>query len=101
MSNTTPKALLVPGHPHILLGESSKWAELRKAYKKAGESLRASNPDAIVYFSTEAVAVQGNAVQAFPNPKGIRVDENWYELGEIPYDFPVDTELANNISESL
>ena len=101
MSNSICKALIVPGLPHLVLGESSKWNELKQAYKEAGESLREANPDAIVYFSTQAVGVLGNYVQALPNPKGIRVDENWYQLGEIPFDFPIDTKLAHSISSAL
>lgn len=101
MSSGVVKGLLVPAAPHVRLGNSSKWDELKKAYEQAGEAIKEANVDAIVYYSTNSVVILGQFIQGLPNPKGIRVDENWYNLGEIPYDFSVDTELAAEINERI
>jgi 2-aminophenol/2-amino-5-chlorophenol 1,6-dioxygenase alpha subunit len=100
MSEVVVKALLVPGLPHVLQGDAPAWRELRAGYERAGASVRAARPDALIIFSTQAIAVLGHMVQAFPRPKGIRVDENWYDFGDIPFDFPVDVELSTAIAEA-
>jgi 2-aminophenol/2-amino-5-chlorophenol 1,6-dioxygenase alpha subunit len=38
--------------------------------------------------------VLGHLVQTRANPTGLHVDENWYDLGNLPYDFRTDLELA-------
>jgi 2-aminophenol/2-amino-5-chlorophenol 1,6-dioxygenase alpha subunit len=53
----------------------------------------------LVIFSTQWISVLGHMVQTRPNPKGMHVDENWYALGDLPYDFRTDLDLAKRTIE--
>jgi 2-aminophenol/2-amino-5-chlorophenol 1,6-dioxygenase alpha subunit len=48
----------------------------------------------LVIYSTQWISVLGHSFQANPNPKGLHVDDNWYEFGDFPFDFQVDVELT-------
>src|SRR5215472_15395716 len=92
------KGYIIPGMPHVMLPrESASRRELREACRVAGANVQEARPDALVIFSTQWVSVLGHLVQARPNPKGLHVDENWYDLGDLPYDFWTDPELARTI----
>ncbi len=86
------KAFIVPGQPHLVLTDG--WKNLSDAFKKAGEDARATNPDVIVIYSAQWMSVLGHSFQGDPNPKGLHVDENWHDMGDLPFDFKVDVELA-------
>jgi 2-aminomuconate deaminase len=45
-------------------------------------------------YSTQWFSVIGHLMQVDPNPKWVLVDQNWYELGEIPYEFRIDAEFG-------
>jgi 2-aminophenol/2-amino-5-chlorophenol 1,6-dioxygenase subunit alpha len=89
------KGYIMPGMPHVTLpAQSTSRRELRDACRMAGANVREARPDVLVIFSTQWVSVLGHLVQARPNPTGLHVDENWYDLGNLPYDFRTDLELA-------
>jgi 2-aminophenol/2-amino-5-chlorophenol 1,6-dioxygenase subunit alpha len=89
------KGYIMPGMPHVILpAESPSRRELREACRVAGANVREAQPNVLVIFSTQWVSVLGHLVQARPNPTGLHVDENWYDLGNLPYDFRTDLELA-------
>ncbi|HVB80406.1 MAG TPA: hypothetical protein VNE82_10755 [Candidatus Binataceae bacterium] len=89
------KGYIMPGMPHVMLPkESASRVELRNACLVAGANAREARPDVLVIFSTQWVSVLGHLIQARPNPTGLHVDENWYDLGNLPYDFRTDVELA-------
>ncbi|MGH7907807.1 MAG: hypothetical protein ACREP6_14385 [Candidatus Binataceae bacterium] len=89
------KGYILPGLPHMALPEdSTARAELRGACRVAGANAFELRPDVLVIFSTQWISVLGHLVQTRPNPTGLHVDENWYDLGDLPYDFRTDLELA-------
>jgi 2-aminophenol/2-amino-5-chlorophenol 1,6-dioxygenase subunit alpha len=89
------KGYIIPGMPHVMLPtESASRSELRNACRVAGANAQEARPDVLVIFSTQWVSVLGHLVQARANPTGLHVDENWYDLGNLPYDFRTDLELA-------
>ncbi|HLK85623.1 MAG TPA: hypothetical protein VKT27_03885 [Candidatus Binataceae bacterium] len=89
------KGYIIPGMPHVMLPrETASRRELREACRVAGANVQEARPDALVIFSTQWVSVLGHLVQARPNPMGLHVDENWYDLGDLPYSFRTDLELA-------
>jgi len=89
------KGYIMPGMPHVMLPrESASRGELRSACRTAGANTREARPDVLVIFSTQWISVLGHLVQTRPNPTGLHVDENWYDLGNLPYDFRTDLELA-------
>jgi 2-aminophenol/2-amino-5-chlorophenol 1,6-dioxygenase subunit alpha len=90
------KAYIVPGQPHVLLApeKSPGWASLRASYEAVGREIAASGAELMLVYSTQWFSVIGHLFQTDPAPKWILVDQNWYELGEIPYEFRVDPELG-------
>ena len=97
MENTiVSKAYIVSGLPHILLApeQSAGWARLNAAYKDLREDIAAQDADLILYFSTQWLSILGYTFQADPNPEWLHVDQEWHELGSIPYKFIIDTDFA-------
>jgi len=90
------KAYIVSGQPHILLApEKNKgWASLRASYEAIGREIERSGAELILVYSTQWFSVIGHLFQIDPKPKWVLVDQNWYELGEIPYEFRIDPEFG-------
>jgi 2-aminophenol/2-amino-5-chlorophenol 1,6-dioxygenase alpha subunit len=90
------KLYVVPGQPHILLApeKNGGWGELHRAYKKIGEEIERSGAELLLVYSTQWFSVIGHLMQVDPNPEWVLVDQNWYELGEMPYSFRVDPEFG-------
>ena len=90
------KAAWTPGLPHVLNGEKSlSWKKLAEGYTKLGQRISELKPDVLVIYSTQWLSGLGTSFQTQPNPKGVHVDENWYELGDLPYDFKSDAEFRH------
>jgi 2-aminophenol/2-amino-5-chlorophenol 1,6-dioxygenase subunit alpha len=96
VSELIQKAYLVPGQPHILLGadRNSGWASLKASYEAVGREIERSGAELMLLYSTQWFSVIGHLFQTDPNPKWTLVDQNWYELGEIPYSFRIDPEFG-------
>jgi 2-aminophenol/2-amino-5-chlorophenol 1,6-dioxygenase subunit alpha len=90
------KAYLVPGQPHILLApeRNEGWAELRAAYEQLGNEIAQSGAELILIYSTQWFSVIGHLFQTDPKPQWVLVDQNWYEFGEIPYEFKIDPQFG-------
>lgn len=100
MKGEIVKAAWVPGLPHILSKElPPQWKTLADAYTTLGEKIQALKPDVIVVYSTQWMSVLGTSFQTQPNPKGLHVDENWYEFGDLPFDFKVDAALSAQFAQ--
>ncbi|HZO82515.1 MAG TPA: hypothetical protein VFB33_12550 [Candidatus Binataceae bacterium] len=94
------RGYLMPGMPHVMLPrDAASRQELRRACRTAGANALEARPDVLVIFSTQWISVLGHLVQARANPCGLHVDENWYDLGDLPYDFRTDVELARKTIE--
>ena len=90
------KAFIVPGQPHPLLApeKNAGWASLRKSYEAVGREIEKSGAELLLVYSTQWFSVIGHLFQVDPKPKWTLVDQNWYELGEIPYEFRIDPEFG-------
>lgn len=90
------KAYVVPGQPHILLapGKNRGWASLKSSYEAVGREIERSGAELILLYSTQWFSVIGHLMQVDPKPKWVLVDQNWYEFGEIPYEFRIDPEFG-------
>lgn len=90
------KAYIVPGQPHPLLAPEKNpgWASLRKSYEAVGREIANSGAELLLVYSTQWFSVIGHLFQIDPKPKWTLVDQNWYELGEIPYEFRIDPEFG-------
>jgi 2-aminophenol/2-amino-5-chlorophenol 1,6-dioxygenase subunit alpha len=90
------KAYIVPGQPHPLLAPDRNrgWASLRSSYEAVGREIERSGAELLLVYSTQWFSVIGHLMQVDPNPKWVLVDQNWYEFGEIPYEFRIDPEFG-------
>jgi 2-aminophenol/2-amino-5-chlorophenol 1,6-dioxygenase alpha subunit len=90
------KLYVIPGQPHVLLApeKNAGWAQLHAAYKRIGEEIAASGAELMLVYSTQWFSVIGHLMQVDPNPEWVLVDQNWYEMGEMPYSFRVDPEFG-------
>ncbi len=88
-------AYMAPGLPHLVLGHEAHWSELKAAMQQAGQHVQNASPDVLVIYSAQWISVLGHSFQADPNPKGLHVDENWYDMGDFPFDFQTDTQLTH------
>ena len=90
------KAYVVPGQPHPLLAPEKNpgWGSLRRSFEAVGKEIERSGAELILVYSTQWFSVIGHLFQVDPKPSWTLVDANWYELGEIPYEFRVDPEFG-------
>ena len=90
------KAYIVPGQPHPLLApeRNAGWASLRRSYEAVGREIAESGAELLLVYSTQWFSVIGHLFQVDPRPKWTLVDPNWYEFGEIPYEFRIDPEFG-------
>jgi 2-aminophenol/2-amino-5-chlorophenol 1,6-dioxygenase alpha subunit len=97
---TIQRAYLVPGLPHLVSDKAvESWEMLRRALRQVGERVKALRPEVLVLYSTQWISVLGHSFQTHPNPKGLHVDENWYEMGDFPFDLRVDAMLGTRAAE--
>jgi 2-aminophenol/2-amino-5-chlorophenol 1,6-dioxygenase alpha subunit len=92
VADLVQKAYLVPGQPHVLLAPDRNpgWASLKASYEAVGREIARSGAELILLYSTQWFSVIGHLFQTDPKPKWVLVDPNWYEFGEIPYEFRID-----------
>ncbi len=97
------KAILVPGLPQMLLApeKSPGWQKLRTAYDSLRKEVESSEADLILYYSTQWLSVLGYTFQADPNPEWVHVDQNFHELGSMPYKFKVDPEFPKIYADEV
>jgi len=92
VSGLLQKAYLVPGQPHIFLApeRNAGWASLKANYEAVGREIEKSGAELMLLYSTQWFSVIGHLFQTDPQPKWVLVDQNWYQFGEIPYQFRID-----------
>src|SRR5437870_6063559 len=90
------KVYIVPGQPHILMGadRNAGWGALKQAYEQIGREIENSGAELLLLYSTQWFSVIGHLFQIAEKPKFVLVDQNWYELGEIPYELRMDPEFG-------
>jgi 2-aminophenol/2-amino-5-chlorophenol 1,6-dioxygenase subunit alpha len=97
-------AALVPGMPHLRASDPApSWRELADATRAVGADLQAAAPDVLVVLSTQWFTVLGHQVQLDPNPRGTRVDENWYayDYGTLAYDLRIDVAFSEAWADAI
>jgi 2-aminophenol/2-amino-5-chlorophenol 1,6-dioxygenase alpha subunit len=97
MSHPVKKGFLLPGLPHILLApdQNSGWRKIRNAYESVRAEIEAIDPDLLMIYSTYWPSVIGHQIQARPSLEWTHVDDEFHELGSIPYKIEIDSEFAN------
>lgn len=85
-------SFIVPGMPHPLLIPDANpgYRRLRDAYDEVRKRIEELKPDVLLLYSTQWPSVIGHQVQSDPAPEWVHVDQEWHELGSIPYKFRMD-----------
>ncbi len=96
MNGLIQKAYIVAGQPHIALAPDRNpgWQSLHDNYKRIGKEIALSGAELMLVYSTQWFSVIGHLFQVDPKPKWLLVDQNWYEFGEIPYEFTLDPKFG-------
>ena len=77
-------AFLVPGNPlPCLKPDNPPWQSIATGFEQARQALDRARPDALLVYSTQWVAVLDQLWQVRERCRGIHVDENWYEYGDL------------------
>ena len=89
-------AFLIPGSPlPYFQDHNPPWNAMADALSAAGSALESANPDSIIVYSTQWIAVLDQLWQTRDRVLGRHVDENWHEFGALEYDIEIDVDLAN------
>lgn len=89
-------AFLLPGSPlPQLKPDNLPWGRLGSAFQRAARALATSRPDVVLVYSTQWMAVLDQQWLTRRQSRGLHVDENWHEYGDLPFDITADTELAH------
>ncbi len=93
------KGFVLPGLPQPLLTPNANpgYAKLRQAFDQVAAEIEVLKPDVILIYSTMWPSVLGHQVQAREVCEWVHVDEEFHDLGSIPYKFTMDSKLAKAI----
>lgn len=96
------RGYIVPGRPHPLLCPelAEPWQKLRDGFDRVREQIEASDADLILFYSTQWISVIGHQIQAHPEPEWTLVDQEWHELGSIPYRLRMDPDFAREVQSA-
>lgn len=92
---TVVAAYLLPGSPLPLLRpDNPPWASIAEGFRSASASLAAARPDVLLIYSTQWIAVLDQLWQTRARVRGLHVDENWHDYGDLPFDISIDQDLT-------
>ncbi|MEZ0391239.1 MAG: hypothetical protein ACAH59_03420 [Pseudobdellovibrionaceae bacterium] len=96
------KGFVLPGLPQPLLTPNANpgYQKLRQAFEKVAQEIEALKPDVLLIYSTMWPSVLGHQVQARSLCEWVHVDEEFHDLGSIPYKLQMDSKLAHAIVEA-
>lgn len=89
-------SFILPHMPHPLLCPEANpgYQRIRDAYDEVREEIERLDPELLLIYSTKWPNVVGHQVQTRAEPEWVHVDEEWHELGSIPYKFRMDPEFG-------
>lgn len=102
MNNGIIKSYVLPGLPHPLLcpEKNPGWQKLRQAFEQVKSEIEELDVDLILIYSTMWPSILGHQIQANPSPEWTHVDEQFHDLGSIPYKFKIDSDFAEAYKET-
>ena len=95
-------SFIVPVHPHTVLApeQNEGWQRLRDAFDEAAQRIKDADADLLIIYSTTWPSIIGHQIQADPNPEWVMVDNDFHDLGSIPYSFNIDADFAHAWNEA-
>jgi enamine deaminase RidA (YjgF/YER057c/UK114 family)/aromatic ring-opening dioxygenase catalytic subunit (LigB family) len=93
---------IVPVHPHTVLvpEQNEGWGRLRDAFEDAAQRIKDSEADLLIIYSTTWPSIIGHQIISDPNPEWVMVDNDFHDLGSIPYSFNIDENFAHAWNEA-
>lgn len=94
--NPIRKGFLLPGLPHLVLAPDKNpgWKRVRQAFDQVRAEIESVNPDILLIYTTYWPSIIGHQFQANPSPEWVHVDEEFHQLGSIPYKMRIDADFA-------
>jgi 2-aminophenol/2-amino-5-chlorophenol 1,6-dioxygenase alpha subunit len=98
--NPIVRGYIVPGRPHPLLcpEKSGPWQKLRDGFDRVRAEIESVDADLILFYSTQWISIIGHQIQADPEPEWTLVDQEWHELGELPYKLRMDADFGQAVA---
>ncbi|MAU92847.1 MAG: hypothetical protein CMJ93_01365 [Planctomycetes bacterium] len=93
---------VAPSRPQLLLAaeRNEGWQRLHDSFADARQQLTDSGAEQLLIYSTQWHSIIGHQMQADPNPRWSKVDDDFHDLGTINYDLKVDSEFAERYCEA-
>lgn len=87
---------ILPGLPQPLLTPDANpgYKKLRQAFEQVKNEIEQSDADVLMIYSTMWPSILGHQIQGRALCEWTHVDEEFHDLGSIPYKFKMDTEVA-------
>ena len=97
--NPIVRGYIVPGRPHPLLcpEKAEPWQKLRDGFDRMRAQIESADADLILFYSTQWISIIGHQIQADPEPEWTLVDQEWHELGDLPYKLRMDADFAEAV----
>lgn len=95
--NPVVKGFVLPGLPHLLLKADANpgWKKVREAMNQVKKQIDESDADVLMIYSTYWPSVIGHQIQARALSEWVHVDDEFHDVGSIPYKIKGDTALAD------
>jgi 2-aminophenol/2-amino-5-chlorophenol 1,6-dioxygenase alpha subunit len=95
-TNPVLKSFVLPGLPQPLLTPKANpgYGRLREAFEKVRVEIEATEADVILIYSTMWPSVLGHQIQCREMCEWVHVDEEFHDLGSIPYKLRMDKALG-------
>lgn len=101
MANTTSqnpvlKGFVLPGliQPLLTPDANPNYRKVRNAFDRVREEIERTDADVILIYSTMWASILGHQIQALPEPEWTLVDEEFHDLGSVPYKLKIDSSFA-------
>ncbi len=93
------KSFVLPGLPQPLLTPNANpgYQKLRAGFEQVAQEIDALNPEVLLIYSTMWPSILGHQVQCRSVCEWVHVDEEFHDLGSIPYKLKMDSELGHAI----
>ena len=93
--------VVLPGLPQPLLKPEGNpsWQEIRSGFESVRQMLIDEKIERLVLYSTQWFSILGHQVQAHRNPAWTHVDQEFHDLGSMPYSFLVDVDFSESVVE--
>lgn len=96
-ANPVLKGYVLPGliQPLLCPDANPGYQKIRSAFEKVRTEIEQSSADLILIYSTMWPSILGHQIQAHPEPEWVLVDEEFHDLGSVPYKLKIDSDFAH------